>query len=282
MRRAAAIFALLLGLNAYAQEFQRYDLSYRDLGRYNPAAVAEYDKEVGFLGKYRLPSEADASLTDNPLDFALDLYTGGDKGNFMIGGFHDGYSYYTRYKAYLGYAWKVTLGTGFLNMGACVNIALDQADMTKYDGWTGSRDDLTFITEDFDLGFEYRTGGLHAGIACRNILSSRSEWEEQVLFRNPRTFSVNVSYDLKTRGDEFQFSPFLLGLYSGEPALDAGAYICIVQEVELSYSFRIPDFRHIAAVGFPVPGTRFVLRGAYSWGPQAPFATATAGIAYKL
>lgn len=267
-------------IGAAAQDFQRYDVNYEDLGKYNPAAAAEARKQISFLGKYGLGDDLPGG--DNPLDLAIDLYASNDKGNFMIGGLLDGYSYYERYQAYMGYAWKVQLGTGYLNMGASVNIAMDQADLTKLPSYIGDRDALTFITEDFDLGLEYRSGGLHAGLACRNILSSHSEWEGETFLKNPRTFIANLSYDMVTRGNEFQFSPFLLGGYSRELFLDAGAFVSICQIVNMSYAFRLKDYRHIASCHIPVPATHFALRGAYTWTVDGADSSLTGGIIYYL
>lgn len=274
------IVALLSCLVGGAQNFQRYNINYEDLGRYNPAAVAESERQLSLLAKYTgCPS---AVYSEDPLDIAFDMATGRDKGKFMLGGMRDSYSFFERYFAYIGYAWKIQLGTGFINVGARVNLAADRVDMTSLASFDGGRESLAFIGEDWDLGLEYRKRGLHFGFAVQNIMASKSEWEEIAFLRNPRTFVCNLSYDFKTRGGGFQFSPFVLAGYSQTIMLDAGAFMSFGRVVNLGYSFRPFEMRHVASCRIPVPGTSFALRGGYSWSMTRCDRAISAGLVYLM
>lgn len=280
-RTLAVISAIIMAcFGAGAQNFQRYNLNYEDLGRYNPAASAEAEKHMSIMVRYTLSHAV--SYGEDPLDLAFDLMTGNDKGRFMLGGTHDASSFFERYYAYLGYAWRVQLSEGWINVGARVNLAADRVDLTSLGSYDGGRDRLTFIGEDWDLGLEYRRRGLHMGFAVQNIMASRSEWESITFLRNPRTFVANISYDMITRGEGFQFTPFILAGYSRRPILDVGAFISIARMVNVSYAYRLLDAEHIVAGRIPVPGSSFSVRGAYGWSFEHRTSEITAGILYNL
>jgi len=247
------ISTLFLAALAQAQTLFRPSMHFSDMTYYNVAA-GPLDTAVRFRNvayfKHKIVSN---DVWQKPLNVYLS-HLGYVK---RIGGFYsaaymfDAYSFYGRHTLYAGYSYELKLPKthriafgvrGVFNFDVVNWSRATQANRTGYS---------LYFNPDLDLGIQYRVKGLALGVAAKNVIGTVRRVDGEELIRNRREFYTNLSYAFNIK-NKVVIAPYTLVYMRPGFGLDAGLYLDFWKRVNLSYMFRLTEFRHVYMAGVRV------------------------------
>lgn len=235
---------------ALAQHSLRPNIYFQNMNYYNTATGIEdtaYSYQISAYLKHKF------TQTDNwkkPVNVFVDHIGRIDKISsfYSVSYIYDRYSFYDRNTIYAGYTYQLKLPkTHRLNFGVRGVFNFDYVNWERAAHVGNGKKREFLFTPDIDLGIQYQVKGLTLGIAGKNLISTAQRVNGEVLLKNRREFYANASYLFNIK-QKVTIAPFTLFSMERNWNIDLGLHLGLFKRVNLSYAFRVKEFRHIYAV----------------------------------
>jgi len=255
MRKQLILLLACLCVTAasYGQQLFRPGMHFSDMTYYNVAA-GPLDTGVRFRNmayfKYKI---VDNDVWTKPPNVYLSHlgYVKRIGGFYSAGYLFDGYSFYNRHSIYVGYTYELKLPkTHRIAIGVRGVFNFDVVNWNRVPQ-SGRKGSTFYFDPDLDVGIQYRVKGLALGFSVKNTIGTTRKVDGEELLRNQREFYANLSYAFNIK-DRVVIAPYTLVYMRPGFGLDAGLYLDFWKRVNVSYMFRLTEFRHVYMAGVRV------------------------------
>lgn len=253
--------------SSFAQNTLRPNIVRENMNYYN-AGVSLSDSAfdsyafVYFKNKY-IPKENKA-IWNKPVNVYLNYIEKiNEKSFFNISYIRDGYSFYNRNIIYGGYGRKFNAGKqGKLSAGARAVININHINQDKSEQLQNMSGKKLSITPDLDLGIQYQWKKLQIGVSGKNLLAGGVKKDNEVIIKDRRELYVNVTYQFGLFKNKVSLAPYILYVKERDIEVDAGFNVSLFSKVDVSYAFRVFEFRSIYSARVAL-GKRLIIGAAF-------------------
>lgn len=255
MKLLTLLITCLCVFTGYGQSTLRPNIYFKNMNYYNAAAgaadtAAKYDLSI--YGKQKLVDNDE--VWKKPMSLFVN-YIGKLKkvpGFYSVGYINDRYSFYDRNTVYAGYGyqWRFS-GTNRLSVGARAIVNFDHVNWRKLPQIENKTTSSLYFTPDLDLGIQYQVKGFTLGISTKNIISTSEYVDGEMLLENQREFYSNISYAFNIK-QKITIAPYVLLYKERASGIDMGVYLSFFDRVNVSYLFRLKEFRNVYSLGVNV------------------------------